>query len=83
MIESVGVRGAGGPAQGKVPFEEICLEGGGGIVGRRCGGEFLGLTDCGRWLAEYVLFGRSLLSPQSPSFVHFLFLFSQGKYFFG
>lgn len=45
MIEAVGVGGAGGPAEGEVPFEKICFERGGGVVWGGGGGEFLRFAD--------------------------------------
>lgn len=40
MVETGGVGGRGGPAEGEVPFEEVAFERGGRVVGGGEGGEF-------------------------------------------
>lgn len=45
MVETVSVGGVGRAAERKVPFEKVCLEGCGGVVGRGSCREFLGFAD--------------------------------------
>jgi hypothetical protein len=59
VVDARGVgRGRGGPAQGEVPFEEVCVEGGGVEVGGGVCLEFGGFFDCGNWLVVVTGMGK-------------------------
>lgn len=45
MVEAFCVGGVGRAAQSEVPFEEVCFEGRGGVIGGGGGGEFLSFAN--------------------------------------
>lgn len=47
MVQAVAVDRVGRAAEGEVPFEEVGVEGFGGVIGRGRAGEFCCFPDCG------------------------------------
>jgi len=57
VVDPLGVWRLGRSAHREVPFEEVCFEWGGMVVGGWGGGEFGGFADCG-WGSQWSWGGR-------------------------